>query len=127
VRDTFMFWPWYRLDRAHRRDAGMPDAGVLHAKLVEVLKAATTYHHSYRAAIGYDKRARIPLLRVPTLAACGRGDMLHIYFEALKELVPGHQGAWIEGIHTPEAAAATASVFRQFIDSHSTHAPKDLP
>ncbi len=120
VRDTFMFWPWYRLDPAHRRAGGLPDAAALHAKVVDVLKAATTYHLPYRAAIGYDKRTRIPLLQVPTLAACARSDMLHIYFEELRQLVPGGRGAWIEGVHTPEAAAATAETLRQFIDSHST-------
>lgn len=120
VRDTFMFWPWYRLDAAHRRAGGLPEAAVLHAKVVDVLKAATTYHLSYRAAIGYDKRARIPLLQVPTLAACARSDMLHIYFEELRQLVPGGRGAWTEGTHTPEAAAATAELLRGFIDSHST-------
>ena len=120
VRDTFMFWPWYRLDPAHRRTGGLPDAAVLHAKVVDVLKAATTYHLPYRAAIGYDKRAQIPRLKVPTLAACARSDMLHIYFDELTQLVPGGRASWIEGVHSPEAAAATAEVLRQFIDSHST-------
>jgi len=119
VRDTFMYWPWYRLDRAHRRDNALPSAEVLHAKVVEVLKAATTYHHAYRAAISYDKRGRIPALKVPTLAVCARSDMLHIYFEELCRLVPGGRGAWVEGIQTPEGAAATAAQIRQFLDDLS--------
>lgn len=118
VRDTFMYWPWYRLDREHRRDNALPSAEVLHTKVVEVLKAATTYHHAYRAAIGYDKRARIPCLTVPTLAVCARSDMLHIYFEELCRLVPGGRGTWVEGIQTPEAAESTATVIRQFLDAH---------
>ncbi|NML44749.1 alpha/beta hydrolase [Ramlibacter sp. G-1-2-2] len=117
VRDTFMYWPWYRLDREHRRDNALPAPEVLHAKVVEVLKAAQTYHHSYRAAMAYDKRSRMPLLQVPTLAACARSDMLHIYFDELCTLVPGGRGAWLEGIHTPEAAAATAAQLRQFFDA----------
>jgi pimeloyl-ACP methyl ester carboxylesterase len=117
VRDTFMYWPWYALDRAHRRDGGLPDADVLHAKVVEVMKAARTYHHSYRAAISYDKRARIPLLRVPTLAVCAPSDMLHAYFDELCRLVPGGHGTSVDGMQTPEAAAATAAVLRRFLDS----------
>ncbi|MGE0801910.1 MAG: alpha/beta fold hydrolase [Lautropia sp.] len=117
VRDTFMYWPWYALDRAHRRDGGLPDAEVLHSKVVEVMKAARTYHHSYRAAIAYDKRARIPLLRVPTLAVCARGDMLHVYFDELCRLVPGGQGIWTDGTQTPEAAVSTAAALRRFLDS----------
>lgn len=120
VRDTYMYWPWYRLDREHRRDGGLPAPEVLHARLVEVLKAATTYHHSYRAAIGYDKRARVPLLKVPTLAACARHDMLHVYFDELRALVPGGRGEWIAGIHTPEAAAETAACLRSFFDESPT-------
>lgn len=117
VRDTYMYWPWYRLDEAHRRPGALPSAEVLHAKVVEVMKAATTYHHPYRAAMAYDKRARIPQLQVPTLAVCARQDMLHIYFEELRALVPGGRGEWIEGIHNQEAAVQTAQRLRQFFDA----------
>ncbi len=125
VRDTFMFWPWYRLDAAHRRNIGLPTPEMLHDKLVEVLKAARTYHHPYRAAIAYDKRTQIPLLRVPTLAACAREDMLALYFEELAALVPGGRRAWLQGIHTPEAAHATAEALLQFFASaHEAAAPQ---
>ena len=117
VRDTYMYWPWYRLDREHRRDGALPAPEVLHAKLVEVLKAATTYHHPYRAAMGYDKRDRIPRLTVPTMATCARDDMLNIYFDELRALVPGARGEWIAGIHTPQAAAETAACLRAFLDT----------
>lgn len=114
VRDTYLFWPWYRLDAGHRRVIGLPGPDVLHDKVVEVLKAARTYHHSYRAAIAYDKRANIPQLRVPTLAVCAREDMLAAYFEELVALVPGGKHAWVCGSHTPEAAQTTADVLRSF-------------
>lgn len=117
VRDTYLFWPWYRLDREHRRGIGLPSPEVLHAKVVEVLKAVRTYHHSYRAAMAYDKRARIPELAVRTLAACARDDMLSRYFDELASLVPGGQAAWLDGIATPEAAARTADRLRAFFDA----------
>ena len=120
VRDTYMFWPWYRLDAEHRRAGGLPEPDVIHAKVVEVLKAASTYHHSYRAAIAFNKRASIPMLRVPTLAACARSDMLHVYFDELRRLVPGGQGTWTDGTGSPEATAATAALFRQFLNSPPT-------
>lgn len=118
VRDTFMFWPWYRLDAAHRRSISMPPARELHAKVLEVLKAAETYHHPYRAAMRYDKRGRLPQLRLPVLATCAREDMLKVYFDELVALMPGCQSALTDGVGTEQAAAATAGVFRQFIDSH---------
>jgi pimeloyl-ACP methyl ester carboxylesterase len=56
VRDTFMFWPWYRTDAAHRRSIGLPSPEILHGKFVDVLKAIETYHLFYRAAFRFDKR-----------------------------------------------------------------------
>lgn len=116
VRDTYLFWPWYRLDAEHRRPLGLPPAGVLHEKLVEVLKAIETYHHSYRAAFRYDKRGRLPLLRVTTLAACARDDMLVRWHDEFATLIPGAEVALTDGIATPEALAHTAARFRAFLD-----------
>ena len=62
VRDVYLFWPWYKPDAAHARRVGLPGADELHDKVVEVLKAARTYHLSYRAAIAYDKEPRLPLV-----------------------------------------------------------------
>jgi pimeloyl-ACP methyl ester carboxylesterase len=117
VRDTYVFWPWYATDAAHRRPLGLPPAEALHDKLVEVLKSLTTYHKSYRAAFGYDKRARFPQLAVPTLAACARTDMLARMFEEFAALVPGAARALTPGIATPEALAETVRLFSSFLDA----------
>jgi pimeloyl-ACP methyl ester carboxylesterase len=113
VRDTYMFWPWYRLDREHRRDVGLPEPRVLHEKVLEVMKAAETYHHSYRAAISNDKRARLPLLRVRTLVACARSDMLLPWRDEVASLVPGSEKALTDGV------ADAAAAFRRFLDAGS--------
>lgn len=118
VRDTFMFWPWYRLDQESRRSIGVPTPRLLHNKVVEVLKAAETYHHSYRAAIGYNKRANIPRLMVPTMAACAHDDMLSVYFDELGALVPGGQKCWTNGANSPALAELTAEKLRLFFDSY---------
>jgi len=119
VRDTHVFWPWYATDAAHRRPLGLPAAGALHEKLVEVLKAMTTYHKSYRAAFAHDKRARLPLLRLPTLAACARTDMLAPMFDELCALIPGAARALHDGIATPDALEATVAAFSRFLDEES--------
>jgi pimeloyl-ACP methyl ester carboxylesterase len=116
VRDTYLFWPWYRLDPEHRRPLGLPPARTLHEKVVEVLKAIETYHHSYRAAFRYDKRGRLPLLRVPTLAACSRDDMLAQWHDEFTELIPGAEAALTDGIASPEMLERTAAQFRAFLD-----------
>lgn len=116
LRDTYAYWPWYRTDAAHRRPTGLPSAEVLHEKLVEVLKAITTYHLSYRAAIANDKRARFPLISVPTLAACARTDMLARMFEEFAALVPGAERALTPGIGSAEALEETVAIFARFLD-----------
>jgi pimeloyl-ACP methyl ester carboxylesterase len=97
VRDGFLFWPWYKRGAAHTRNVGLPSADALHDKVVEVLKAARSYHLSYRAAIASDKEARLPLVKVPTLLACARTDMLIEYFERLKALMPAAKAVVTDG------------------------------
>jgi len=103
VRDAYLFWPWYKPDAAHARRVGLPGAEELHDKAVEVLKAARTYHLSYRAAIAYDKTARLPLVQVPTLLACGRTDMLMQYFEGVRALMPQAQAVVTDGLSSAAA------------------------
>ncbi|MFZ2998656.1 alpha/beta fold hydrolase [Sphingobium sp.] len=59
-RDQYLFFPWYDRTAAARRDGVMPPAVDFHAWYVEVLKAAATYHHAYRAAFSWDAAGRLP-------------------------------------------------------------------
>jgi pimeloyl-ACP methyl ester carboxylesterase len=116
VRDAYLFWPWYKRDAAHRRDVGLPSADMLHDKVVEVLKAARSYHLSYRAAIGYDKRQRLPLVAVPTLLACARNDMLMRYFDAVASLMPRAERLVTPGAATADDAAESVRLMLAFLD-----------
>ena len=116
VRDTYSFWPWYRRDPAHARTVGLPSADVLHDKFVDVLKATRTYHLSYRASISQRKRDRFPAIRVPTLVACARGDMLFRWHDEVATLIPGARTAVTDGIASREAAARTAATVAAFFD-----------
>jgi pimeloyl-ACP methyl ester carboxylesterase len=113
VRDTYVFWPWYKTDAAHRRSIGLPSAQALHDKVLEVLKAITTYHLSYRAAFGFDKQSRFPLIRVPTLAVCAADDMLAQWHDEFAALIPGAVKAVIPGIAADPAA--TAKIIERFL------------
>jgi pimeloyl-ACP methyl ester carboxylesterase len=115
-RDTYLFWPWFRHDKAGVRDVGLPSPEALHAKFVEVVKAYGSFRASYRAAFLFDKRARLPLLSVPTLAACARNDMLFGYLDELAPLIPGARRQEIPGVSSPEAAAETARLIGAFLD-----------
>ena len=115
-RDTYLFWPWFRHDKAGVRDVGLPSPEALHAKFVEVVKAYGSFRASYRAAFMFDKRARLPGLCVPTLAACARNDMLFGYLDELVRLIPGARRQEIPGVGTPEAAAESARLIGAFLD-----------
>jgi pimeloyl-ACP methyl ester carboxylesterase len=116
VRDVYLFWPWYKPDAAHARRVGLPSADELHDKAVEVLKAARTFHLSYRAAIAYDKAPRLPLIKVPTLLACARTDMLLEYFERVKALLPAARAVVTEGTGGDAALRATVAQFEAFLE-----------
>ena len=116
VRDAFLFWPWYAKDAVHRRPGGLPSAQELHEKFVEVLKAAETFHTSYRAALAYPKEQRLPLIRVPTLVTCASSDMLYAYFARVCALMPQAQSAATRGLVSDEALAETAELFERFLN-----------
>ena len=116
VRDTFLFWPWYRRDAAHVRDVGLPPADVLHDKVVEVLKAARTYHLSYQAALAYPKEKRLPLVTTPTLLACARNDMLVVYFDAVAALLHHAERLLTAGSLSDDAAEETVAAMTAFLD-----------
>lgn len=113
VRDTYLFWPWYRTDAAHRRPLGLPSPRALHDKVLDVLKAITTYHLSYRAAFRFDKRSRFPLIRVPTLALCAADDMLAQWHDEFAALIPGAVKAVVPGIAADPAK--TAEIIERFL------------
>lgn len=116
VRDGYLFWPWYKRDAAHLRKVGPPSPEALYEKTLEIVKAARTYHLSYRAALRYPKTERIPLIRVPTLIACAQSDMLIEYFGSVVKLAPSARQAVTAGVGSAEALAATVGVYRAFLD-----------
>jgi pimeloyl-ACP methyl ester carboxylesterase len=75
-RDLFMFWPWYRVDRAAARELGVPSAEELHKYAVGILESGDTYDGAYRSAFSYDTRSRLPLLTRAALICAGPDDML---------------------------------------------------
>ena len=117
VRDNAVFWPWYKREAAHARGLGLPPPGVLHDKVVEVLKAVRTYHLPYRAALAYDKRARLPLVARPALLACAQDDMLLEYLDAAAALMPGAARRVTPGTATPERAEATVAAMLEFLET----------
>lgn len=116
VRDTFLFWPWYKRDAAHVRAVGLPSLDALHDKVVEVIKATRTFHLSYNAAIAFEKEERLPLVRVPTLLACAKTDMLLPYLDPVSALMPGAVKCITPGLATEAASVETIGRMNAFLD-----------
>lgn len=115
-RDQYLFWPWYERTAAARRTIDLPAPEVLHDLVLEVLKALGTYQMSYRAAARYPKRARLPLVRVPTLATSSPTDSLIRYLDEVAALVPGAAKDVVEDPETPAGAAVAAAAYAAFLD-----------
>jgi len=116
VRDTYMFWPWYKRDPQHARTVGLPSAEALHDKFVEVLKAARTYHLSYNAAIAWSKTERLPLVRTRTLLAYAEDDMLLKYMDGVAALMPEAARMVTKGVRQAGMADETVAILLKFLD-----------
>jgi pimeloyl-ACP methyl ester carboxylesterase len=117
VRDQGWFFPYFRRDVAHLRGVAQPSIEALHNTTVEVLKSIRTYHLAYRAAFAHDDRARLPLVRTPTLVMADDTDPLRVGVPLANDLLPGSQ-AWIfKDSVRADAAAHKANVLAKFLDS----------
>ncbi|MSP66571.1 MAG: alpha/beta hydrolase [Alphaproteobacteria bacterium] len=117
VRDAHVFWPWWGREQEHLRGIGLPSADYLHQEALEVLKALSTYDRSYRAALRYPKRERLPKVAVPTLCAAAPNDMLLPYLDEVARLIPGAEKARTPANVTvpAEDIEGTARVFEGFL------------
>lgn len=113
-RDQHLFYPWFRRDAAHARGMGLPDAARLHDIVLDVLKAGTTYRHSYHAAFRYPFAERLALLRCPVLGLAGAGDPLRETTRALLAQAPRGRLVAVEHYGQPGHWAEVAAIIRTF-------------
>ena len=114
-RDQFIYFPWFKKDKDHRVPLDLPDAETLHVRFVEVVKALTTYHKSYRAAFRYSMRDKVPEITQPAMITFAETDMVRHVFDEAKTLLPDARCEVLPGIRTPETLGATAAAFRSFL------------
>ena len=89
VRDAHLFWPWWDRSADARRILGLPTAAYLHGEVLEVLKACGTYCRSYNAALRYNKRERLKLIRNEVLVTACPSDQLFPHLERAAPLIEG--------------------------------------
>jgi pimeloyl-ACP methyl ester carboxylesterase len=88
LRDQLVYWPWYGRTAAHLHGGTLPPPAVLHSWLVEVLKAAETYHLAYGAAFRYPGAERLPKIAHSVLALARPNDPLLPHTRAAADLLP---------------------------------------
>lgn len=125
VRDAHLFWPWWDRRGEHRRALGLPSAEYLHGEVLEVLKACRTYFKSYRAALNYPKRQRLPQIRHPTLVCACPTDQLYDHMEAAAALIPGAKKRETPERQSEENLAAVAAIMLEFLDEGARDAKSD--
>ena len=124
-RDMFLFWPWYRAERAAARPLSTPDADFLHDWTLGLLTSGATYHRAYRAAFEYDTKARLPSLMTPALICAGPSDMLADGLTAARDLIPGKAivtptpaTVWYPG-QGEAAVRQTLATYERFLETGS--------
>ena len=88
MRDGHIFWPPYKRDASNLRMRGLPTADAMHSDAIEIFKGIRTSHITYRAALAYPARERLPQIRVPTLVTCARQDTPYRFQEEVAALIP---------------------------------------
>jgi pimeloyl-ACP methyl ester carboxylesterase len=116
-RDQFVFFPWYANDKEHRRDSGLPLPKPMHDWVMEVLKAAETYHLAYRAAFAYPAEKQLPRVQQPVLCLAADNDPLRPQtHDIVGELVDGRFGK-LPRYDDEHYADALCTAVRNFLKS----------
>jgi pimeloyl-ACP methyl ester carboxylesterase len=116
LRDMSLFWPWYRHTRAGIRPYDPPDPKALHKRMIDTVRALTTYHLAYRAAFRYPTRARLPMLTQPALMCAGPTDPLLPTLDEAAQLAPAAVKVRTAGTLGLNALTATVERFNRFLD-----------
>lgn len=117
MRDQHLFWPWFEATPAGSRDLGLPDPSALHAQVLDVLKAASTYPAAYRASFLYPKEEMLPQLRVPCLVATSISDIFHPDLARAAALIPGAIAHTLPPYHATDYLKRAAATFLEFLDA----------
>jgi pimeloyl-ACP methyl ester carboxylesterase len=110
VRDTLIFWPWYRsTGDGLRRVPGDFSADSLHDRTFEVMKQQAAYAHLIHAALDHDAAAALAGVGAKLLLVLDKGTPFSAYDEKLQALTPGaaHIAFADNAAHAKEIAAFT--------------------
>jgi pimeloyl-ACP methyl ester carboxylesterase len=111
VRDSMLFWPWYKREASRSKHTGLPSAEILHDRVLDVLKSAHTIHKNMHATFAYDTSTQLPKVTAPTLVSD---------FDNILHLIPNvsqtSRGFYDPDFDSDEDVAALAEIYRNFLD-----------
>ena len=110
MRDSSMWFPWYRRDREHALNFPVRTAEQLQPAVLEFLKSGSTYQLAYRAAFAYDAAGRLPKLTARTLVTTHPVDPLEPMTPAAAALIPG-----AIGVTSPARLPGIAAFYSRFL------------
>ncbi|MBT0669239.1 alpha/beta hydrolase [Novosphingobium profundi] len=113
-RDQYLFFPWYKRTREGRRENGLGSAQDLHAWMLEVMKASTTYQRNYHASFKWRADTRLPLVTVPTLVTAAVNDPLRAVSETLCAAMPTGTFCELPRLDAPDFRAARHAAITGF-------------
>lgn len=88
VRDYALFFPWFDRTARARRATGVPEASVLHERLLEILSSSAGIRDAYGAALDYPAETHLETVRA-TVVVCRRaGDNIPDPLPTLRTLRP---------------------------------------
>ena len=117
VRDSYLFFPWWKHTADARRDLGLPDTETLHEEVVDMIAGIRTYHLVYGTAFRHALAERLPHLTVPTLVAAAESDQLYGELDDVAALITGAETAHLPSRRDAAGWDAAAEAFAAFLDS----------
>ncbi|MBJ3775570.1 alpha/beta hydrolase [Acuticoccus mangrovi] len=115
-RDQWIWFPWFEKKMDKRVPLDLPSAESLHDLMVEVMKAVTTYHRSYRAAFRFDMSEKVPQLTHPALICAQKTDMIFRMLPEMSALMPAAAVAELPGTASPADTAESAAIIARYLD-----------
>jgi pimeloyl-ACP methyl ester carboxylesterase len=113
-RNQFRYFPHFMEQPENRLNNPMPPAASLHAGVVDVLKALSTYRIAYQAAFSQDVHGLLPKITAPVLLIAAERDPLNVYADEAASLLPH---AITQRLARTEGAPEKAAAIRAFIEA----------
>lgn len=117
IREQSWFFPWYAADDAHRLPMAHDDAATIHATVMDVLAAGSSYAPGYAAMLQAPRDLPEPGAPTPPVIVLGRnGDPLQAHIDRLGTLPPNWRAEKL-GLEAEVEAAS-----RDWLRTHATAA-----